>query len=221
MAMAQLRSDSLAEYSNVCTPLQDLGFSWIPEARHLVWQTTTFYANIADVWIVVTYVLFTLVLVPFCTTTPWKCKTRFTWCLTFTFVLRTLTLLCTRYPKFPGVNAAYTLSSSAEYPWAAVLILLGVRTTQTDYMFSGHVVGWTLTALFYWRYKLTATGVGTVVGVVFWLFNVTGILLLIAVREHYTADVVVAAAVAGLTYHVYHLALMVDSKKGGFIQWID
>jgi len=224
MAMAQLYSDGLTEYAAVCTPLQDLGFAWIPEARHLVWQTTCFYANIADVWVAVTYVTFAAVLVPFLTATPWTCKTRFTWCLTALFALRTVTLLCTRYPRFPGVNGPY-LPASAEIPFAAILILLGVRTTQTDYMFSGHVVGWTLTALFFWRHRRPNSVATTVVGVVFWLFNVTGMFLLVAVREHYTADVVVALALTTLVYTVQTAAVATTTADTPYVvrlvKWLE
>jgi membrane-associated phospholipid phosphatase len=216
MAMAQLYSDSLQ-----ALPLEDLGFKLLPEARHLVWPTTCFYATIADVWIAVTYVVFVLVLVPFLTDTPWTCKTRFTWCLTAVYMLRAITLLCTRYPRFPGVNAPYVLPA-ADMPWGAILVILGVRTTQTDYMFSGHTAGWALTAMFFWHYKRSKNNV---VAIVFWAFNVTGMFLLIAVREHYTADVVVALIVSVLVFNVYHLALAAAtaplSTIARFIAWLE
>jgi hypothetical protein len=222
MAMAQLYSDSLP----TTLPLEDLGFKILPEARHLVWSTTCFYATIADVWIAVTYVTFALVLVPFLTDTPWTCKTRFTWCLTAVYALRAITLLCTRYPRFPGVNGPYVLPG-ADIPWGAILIILGVRTTQTDYMFSGHAVGWALTAMFFWHYRRPKSAVATVVAVVFWAFNVTGMFLLIAVREHYTADVVVAVTVATLVFNVYHLATALavapapPTVIARFVQWLE
>jgi hypothetical protein len=215
--MAQLYSDGLQPAYDppsppgcpAASPLDDLGFKILPEARHLVWPTTCFYATIADVWIAATYVTFAFILVPFLTDTPWTCKTRFTWCLTAVYALRAITLLCTRYPRFPGVNGPYVLPNGYDVPWGAILIILGVRTTQTDYMFSGHAVGWALTAMFFWHYRRrrSRSTVATVVAVVFWAFNVTGMFLLIAVREHYTADVVVGVVVATLVFNVYHLAL--------------
>jgi hypothetical protein len=228
MAMVQLYSDSLQPPYDL-TPLDDLGFKLLPEARHLVWPTTCFYASIADVWIAATYVTFALVLVPFLTDTPWTCKTRFTWCLTAVYALRAITLLCTRYPRFPGVNAPYVLPA-ADFPWGAILIILGVRTTQTDYMFSGHAAGWALTAMFFWHYRRPKSTAATAVAVVFWAFNVTGMFLLIAVREHYTADVAVAVTVAALVFQVYHLATApavaptpttTTTALARFVQWLE
>lgn len=213
--MSQLRSDSLP--SPVCGPLQDLGFDVIPSLQQqLTWSTTTYWATIADVWCFSTYFVFGVLLVPFCCKTPWLTKTRFTFCLAFVFALRALTLLCTRYPRIPGgPNDVYVTPNTA---LGAVLVLLGMRTTQTDFLFSGHTSGWILMALFFWHYHKPGFAP---VALLFWLSNVTGIVLLIAVRTHYTADVLVAVIVSCLTFTCYHLA--VEEKPWAYrcIRWLD
>ncbi len=220
MSMSALRSDALPEYPPGCGPLQDLGFDVIPSLHHLSWVTTTYWATIADVWCFSTYVLFAVAIVPFCCKTPWLTKTRFTFCLAFIFALRAITLLCTRYPRVPtSVNGLYITPNTA---LGAVLVILGVRTTQTDFLFSGHTTGWILMALFFWHYKKD-THVGyAVLAALFWLSNITGIILLIGVRTHYTADVVVAIIITSLTFVCYHLA--VEPQKTlmhGLINWLD
>lgn len=220
MAMAGIHSDTLVEYPPGCGPLQDLGFEIFPRLTTVVWPTSSAYATIADVWLVGTYTLFVLVLLPFCTSKPWPAKIRYTLCMAFVFALRTLLLLCTRYPKVPSAYQAY--SDPPNLALAAVLVVLGVRTNQTDFMFSGHTTGWIVTALFLWHYRKPGTWY-TLIAVFLWLFNLTGILLLIAVRLHYTSDVVVAVIVASLTFTCYHLALpsREETYAYRFLQWIE
>jgi hypothetical protein len=220
MAMAGLRSDTIPEYPPECAPLVDTGFDIIPRLTTVVWPTLSAYATIADVWLVGTYVMFTLFFIPFCTTTPWTAKIRFTLCMAYIFSLRTLTLLCTRYPKVPGIHASY--SDVPSIPLAAVLVVLGVRTTQTDYMFSGHTVGWLMTAMCLWHYRREGAQY-TVAAIFLWLYNLTGILLLIAVRTHYTSDVLVACFISVLTFTCYHLALKDRHKTYAykFLTWVD
>jgi hypothetical protein len=215
MAMSQLRSDSLPKPT--CGPLQDVGFDAIPSLHHLTWPTTTYWATIADVWCFVTYIVFGCLIVPFCCKTPWLAKTRFTFCLAFVFALRTLTLLCTRYPQIPGgTNDVYITPNTA---LGAVLVVLGVRTTQTDLLFSGHTAGWILMAHFFWHYHKPGFAP---LAVLFWLSNITGIILLIGVRTHYTADVLVGGIIAGLTFTCYHLAVdPAETWLHSAINWID
>jgi hypothetical protein len=213
--MAALRLDALPDG----LPLYDTGFAVIPPLFHLTWVTTTYYATIADVWCMATYVLFAVLIVPFCCKTPWTTKTRFTFCLSFVFAVRTLVLLCTRYPQIAGgKNVPYLTPNTA---LGAVLVVLGVRTTQTDYLFSGHSCGWILTALFFWHYKRDHLGFA-LFAILFWLSNTVGIILLIGVRTHYTSDVVVAIFLSVLTFTVYHLAVSPrETYAYRFLKWVD
>ncbi len=214
--MAQLRSDALPE----TLPLYDTGFSVIPELAHLTWATTTYWATIADIWCFVTYVVFGILVVPFCCNSPWVAKTRFTFCISFVFAARTCVLLLTRYPRLVGINDVYVTPNTA---LGAVLVMFGIRTTQTDYLFSAHTSGWIMMALFFWHYR-KQTHIGFTLGaILFWLSNITGIILLIGVRTHYTSDVVVAIFITSLTFVSYHL--IVEGAKETYVyrlvKWLD
>ena len=199
MTMAQQFSDARPNYAEGCGPLQDFGFDFIPELSTLMWDTQTDYSNIADVWIAASYVLFLFVLVPFALKDPMLVVTRFLWCMSYGFAFRTATVFVTRYPRLPFKSPNYRPENVL---WGAVLIVLGARTTATDMMFSAHTFGWFMTASFVSRYSYYRWW-----SWIYWLFNLTGVFLLISVREHYTSDVVVGAVVAKLVFWVYHLAL--------------
>lgn len=216
MAMAQLRSDAMGDVPG--NLLEDLGFDILPRLTTVVWETTTYYANLADVWAAVAYIAFGFILVPFCCQSPLVAKIRFTLCISYVYSMRAIVLLCTRYPKLPGLNEKYVTPNVA---LGAVLVILGIRTTQTDFMFSGHSTVWTLTAIFFWHYRKPGDGY-TVLACFYWAFNVTGMFLLIAVREHYTADVVVAVIISTLAANCYHLC--VDARNTyayHVVRWID
>lgn len=199
MGMAQQFSDSRPNYAEGCGPLNDFGFDVIPELSTLMWDTTSDYSNIADIWIVSTYAIFLFILVPFFLKDPMLVLIRFLWCMSYGFAFRTATIFVTRYPRLPFKTPNYVAENVF---WGAILVLLGVRTTATDMMFSGHTYGWFLMASFVSRYSYYKWW-----SWFFWLFSLTGVFLLIAVREHYTSDVIVAAVVAKLVFWVYHLAL--------------
>lgn len=198
MALAQQYSDSLPEYPPECSPLQDLGFKILPWVQ-VHWDTQTWWENIADVWISASYGLFFVLLIFACRDSVLM-LTRFFWCLSYAFAIRTLIVLATRYPRVPFKSTPNYHADNII--WGALLILLGVRTTSTDMMFSAHTCGWVMTAWFIWHYSKTLW-----VTLPYLLFNVTGIILLLCVREHYTADVLVAIFLALLIPLVYHLLL--------------
>lgn len=216
MAMAQLRSDALPE----TVPLYDTGFSIIPEMAYLTWSTTTYWATIADIWCFVTYIVFGILVVPFCCNSPWAAKTRFTFCMTSVFVARTCVLLSTRYPRLVGINNIYITPNTA---LGAVLVILGIRTTQTDFMFSGHTSGWIMMAMFFWHYRKQSSVGYTLGAILFWLSNIVGMILLIGVRTHYTNDVAVAIVISSLTFVCYHL--VVGGAKETYVyrivKWLD
>ena len=167
------------------------------------------FQDIADIWMVSTYVIFLFIILPFFLHDPILALTRFLWCMSYAFGLRALTVLVTRYPRLPFDGPNYVLKSNLV--WGSILIMLGIRTTMTDMMFSGHTVGWVMMASFVSRYSKYAWWT-----YIFWLFCLVGIFLLLGVREHYTADVLVAIAVAKLIFWVYHLAL--DDEYMDFVR---
>lgn len=203
MAMVQLYGDSLPNYDQVCKPLRDLGFDVIPELG-ADWGGDTNYSNIADIWILVSYVSFVIITI-FLLPRPALIATRFCWIMSLNFMLRTLTIAVTRYPRLPFVVDNYHPSNIL---WGALLVVIGAKTTATDMMFSGHTLGFITTASFVSRY--TQYGVFSVL---FWIFNVLGILSLLSVREHYTADVLVAIIVAKFVFWSYHLYLDSEYRR--------
>lgn len=211
MSMAQQFSDALPNYAPGCGSLEDFGFNVVPELSSLIWwqqHSNGDYSNIADIWITASYVIFLFILVPFALRDPMLALTRFLWCMSYGFAFRTATVFVTRYPRLPFKGSNYHPSNVL---WGAILIVLGVRTTATDMMFSAHTFGWFMTASFVSRYSYYRWW-----SWVYWLFNLTGVFLLISVREHYTSDVIVGAVVAKLVFWVYHLAL--DDEYVRFIR---
>lgn len=220
MALAQQYSDSLPEYPPECAPLQDLGFKIFPWIQ-VHWETQTWWENIADVWITASYVLFFVLLIFACYDSVIM-ATRFFWCMAYAFFMRALIVLATRYPRVPFKSTPNYHADNLV--WGAILIMLGVRATSTDMMFSAHTCGWVMTMWFMWRYCRYLW-----VTILYWLINIAGIILLLCVREHYTADVLVAIFLATYVFFAYHLLLdeethmifgtvlilRFSSKKGG------
>lgn len=193
--MVQLHGDSLST-------AWDLGHAVLPQIY--AWETTTFFASITDIWIVVSYAIF----IAYCFWFhPAMVKRRFVMCLTIVYFLRIFTLLATRYPILPGiVNTRY---EAPNIFFSAFLIIAGVRTTQTDYMFSGHTALWTLMTLFVWHY----TSHKWTWGLFFALYNLAGVFLLLAIRMHYTADVLVGFYLSSSIFLIYHLLLQLEVKN--------
>ena len=206
MAMVQLYGDSLPNYDKVCGPLRDLGFDVIPQIG-ADWGGTTDYSNIADIWIIISYVSF-FVITGFMLKRPMLITTRFFWIMSLNFMLRTITIAVTRYPRLP-FSSTHGNYHPANILWGAILVVSGSRTTQTDMMFSGHTLGFITIASFISRY----TNYG-IFSIFYWVFNILGILSLISIREHYSADVVVACIVAKFVFWSYHLYL--DSQYRRF-----
>lgn len=219
MAMAQINCDTQTN----TLPLYDLGYTIIPRITDITWTTTTFWATYCDIAITSTYVVFSLLIMPFCCTPYWICNIRFTYVLTYTFTIRTLFLLSTHYPLvIPSINPVYLSPNTA---WGAILIMIGIRTTQTDYMMSGHTIGWTLMLLFFWHYKKNGV-VYTGLSILFTLFSVSGIILLIGIREHYTSDIMVSVVISTLSFSFYHISTWSKAERNNwwavrFLTWID
>lgn len=209
MAVAQQYGDSLPDYPAGCSPLLDLGFMVIPQiGPGGTWLTSSAFSSIADVWVIISYIVFFFyvgVFIP----RPMLVTRRFFWVMFYNFFIRTLVIALTRYPRLPFKMENFETSNIL---WGALLVLTGVKSTSTDMMFSGHTLGWITTASFISRY----TFYSSLFSVFFWVFNVLGILSLIALREHYTADIVVAIFIAKFVFWTYHLLL--DSEYILFVR---
>lgn len=195
MAILQLYPDSLEDYPRECAPLKDLGFQIIPYLG-VNWSSGTDFNSLADIWVIISLITF-FVVMTFLLQYPQLILRRWFWIMSLIFVMRALLVVSTRYPRLPYKAIDYHPSSW----WAgALLIISGVRATATDMMFSGHTANWIISASFMSRYSHYG-----LFSILFWIFNILGILSLIAVREHYTADILVAVFLAKFTFWAYHL----------------
>jgi hypothetical protein len=210
--MCQLRSDSL-------TPLFDLGFAVIPPLTAIIWPSSSYFTNLSDIWLLGTIGIFILLVLPFCVKRPWLTTIRFAWCLAVLFALRALTLLATVYPLTPQANPPYLTPNVA---LGAVLVLFGVRTTASDYMFSGHTALFILSATLFWQYRKRGPE-WVALSLLYWVVCVTGIVLLIGVRMHYTGDVVMATIIALLVATLYYVVAVQkrDSWVHALVDWCE
>jgi len=189
MAMLQLYPDSLPDYPPECQSLYDLGFTVLP-------QLADSYSVLADVLVLVTigsFILITIFLLP----NPQLIIRRWLFLLASLYLLRGVMVVLTRYPRLPFKMDKFTPSNPIQ---GAFLIMIGSAKTATDIMYSGHTVNFVLAGSFISRY----TGYG-VFSFFFWGLSLTGVLALIATREHYSTDVLVAFIITKLSFWVYHL----------------
>ena len=191
--ISQQYPDSLPEYPSVCQDLHDVGFKIIPYFG-LDWK------NLADIWIIAS--LGIAIITFFFLKRSQLIFRRFFITYGSVFLLRALTVFVTVYPRLPYETSANFHAPGGNFLWGSLLILSGVRTTAKDMMFSGHTSGFILTASFVGRYCENR-----VFSVLYWIFNILGAISLIAVREHYTADIVVAVIVTRFVFVNYHLWL--------------
>lgn len=189
MALLQLYPDSIDDSLALNVTLPDLGFKLIP-------QLTDDFSAVGDIWVGVTIGAFLLITI-FILDTPQLVIRRWLFLMAILYSLRGLTVITTRYPRLPFKGDRYLPSDPIV---GALSIIVGIHSTATDMMFSGHTINFILTASFVSRY----TNYG-VFSYFYWLSNVLGILALIAIREHYTADIVIAIIITKLAFWVYHL----------------
>ena len=195
--MGQIYADSLPDYPAECSRWMDLGWRIVPYLG-VTWFSGTDLNSLADIWIIVSLVSF-FAIVLFVFYRPQLIVRRFLFIYSAVFAFRALTVMATGYARLPYRSDPFRPTNPA---WGALLIMAGVRTTAKDLMFSGHTAGWILTASMISRYSHH-----TVLSVMYWLFNIAGILVLDGVREHTTADILVAVLITRLAYSNYHLWL--------------
>jgi len=190
MAIMQLYPDSIPDYPVVCQNLSDIGFKIIP-------QLSDDFTQVADIWILATIGVFVFILVPFVLDTPQLVLRRWMFLLGSLYLLRGLTIIDTRYPRLPFKGDKYQPNNPLE---GAFMIMVGAKSSATDMMFSGHTINFILVASFVSRYTMYG-----MFSYFIWIANTLGILSLIAVREHYTSDVVMAIILTKLAFWTYHL----------------
>jgi PAP2 superfamily C-terminal len=188
MMFMQLYTDSIEDYPAECGELIDFGFKVFPYWSNVSW--------LADVWVIVSIVIFVVFTLAISSELALR---RFMLILACLFFCRALIVPTTRYPGLP-INANRYRPDN----WlaGAILVLIGVHQTATDMLFSGHTANWILTASMMSRYSNYQW-----YAVVFWIFNICGIVSLIFLREHYLSDIITGVIVSKLAFWAYHLFL--------------
>jgi len=190
MAILQLYPDSLHDYPAECQNLTDIGFIIIP-------QLSDSWTSIADIWVLSTIGVFVLILIPWVLETPQLVARRWMFLLGILYLLRGITVIDTRYPRLPFKGSNFWPNNPIV---GAFAIMIGAHSTATDMVFSGHTVSFILIGSFVSRY----TNYGWLSYFV-WISNILGIIALLAIREHYTTDIIVAIIITKLAFWVYHL----------------
>jgi hypothetical protein len=188
MALMQLYQDSIPDYTGNCT-IVDLGFQIVP-------QLNDKWSAAADIWVFSMIGVFLFILIPFVLETPQLALRRWLYLLGVLYIMRGLVLIDTRYPRLPFKIDKYEPSNPIV---GALAILVGAKTTGRDILFSGHTVNFFLIGSFTSRYTRYS-----ILSYFIWAASLLGCLALLATREHYLADIVVAAIITKLAFWVYH-----------------
>ena len=117
---------------------------------------------------------------------------------TYGYALRATVVGLTLY--YPPEFKDHTGFVSSNPFVGALLLAVQVKSSLTDLMFSGHTTTWVLSARFVYYHS-----VSNVFRMLYVVGAVIGPILLVAVREHYSADVVVAVIIAWLLFEVHYL----------------
>jgi hypothetical protein len=195
MFLVQQWSDVQERPNNEICEIKDTFFLIIPNLPRVM--DDSFSVHAADAWILIQLgVFFAWIALTSPNRQLWVRRWFTMW--TYGYGLRALTVGLTFYyaPEFKDQEPF-----AADNPfYGALLLLLQLRSSLTDLMFSGHTMTWVLSARFVYYYAAS---------MLFRSFYVAGAVLgpflLIAVREHYSADVVVAVFVAYGVFEIYHL----------------
>lgn len=195
-AIAGLHSDGLENYA--CESLWDLGFHLIPLAP----LNAFWLPDAMALGAVVLFFIFTCVVFAEKPEERIRVLRRFFWVMGTVYFMRGWTVWGTRYPRVPYSLITNQPNNRPQYPALEVLaIVAGFHSTTTDLMFSGHTSLMCVIAWFYtWYFPAPAGALG-------WQWATLGILLILATRHHYTADIVVALFISTsvfLAYHWYH-----------------
>jgi len=193
MALVQLWIESRELEGQGCK-LFDTGQFILGKAM-LNFMSSSFFSSIADVWVAASVVGFFFWLgLDF--SHPEREFGRFFIIWGLVYFQRALAIGATRYPLLAG-NEPFVPPNPV---LGALLIVLGLMKTYSDFMFSGHTATWVVISFFIIRYAHNRF-----LGWLYIAFNFVGPFLLVAVEEHYLADVIVGALVGFWTFVGYHL----------------
>lgn len=196
-SLAQLWGESQPDLPADCK-LYDTGFMLVPHI-HVSWISQATIQTLSDTWVVVS-VLTAFIMFGFLTRHPQLTIRRFILLWATAFLIRGTIVGDTRYPRLNYNSNEKFLPKNPV--WGAILIMVGARTSITDAMYSGHTATWIITAYVALRYVRCR-----ILKVFYLIFNIFGIVSLLAVREHYSADIVVAVWMSSFIFLVYHLFL--------------
>ena len=218
--------------------LPDIGFILLPYLN---------MPHLPDVWNML-IVLGTLLPVIFIHPAKVKIMRRFAAVQGTCFLLRSVTIMATILPN--PFAACVNSSSSDEIPAIeAFKVMLGMRHTCGDVLYSGHAANFTLMALVWQEYgptyfpSMLTTDVSTSsvategsthryspewwTGVFFprffWGVAIVGYFIIIACRFHYTVDVLVGIVVVAKQWGLYHMIIRTPKQlaKVPFLAWFE
>lgn len=209
MSLLQIWTDSIPRPTDIpeCQ-VEDTFYMVIPNLPR--WMGVPLMGHAADLWILVT-ILMMIVFIYFNSPAGQRqLYVRRWFCVwTYGYFFRFITIGLTHYlaPLRKGV-VPYTPPN----PFlGALLITVGVKSSLNDLMFSGHTMTWVLAARYVWLY-----GVNRMFRYFFVIWCMVGPILLVAVREHVSADVGVSFIVGALLFSWYHM-WYVRGFRGGWL----
>jgi hypothetical protein len=94
-------------------------------------------------------------------------------------------------------------------------VMMGMRFTCGDVMYSGHSVNMTLMNLVWQEYMPAHWRGKALLRVVCWLANIGGLLTCVATHFHYSADCLLGFSISCCFFHLYHLGLKVPRPAVG------
>jgi len=122
----------------------------------------------------------------------------------FLFLCRALCLLGTQLPNpYTGYPTDHKYEGNIFYE--AFLVNLRYKITRTDVFYSGHTVSMTCIALMV-EYYHSNSKFQKVLSIVVWVITLFTLYMIVAVKFHYTIDVVVAFQLTIFTWKIYHMA---------------
>ncbi|KAJ2352539.1 hypothetical protein IWW50_006303 [Coemansia erecta] len=127
---------------------------------------------------------------------------RIAWMMAILYFLRSITISVTTLP--PSVHSCVPMVARNANDWARIvpMMISGQLSGCTDKVFSGHTAVLMISFLFWTRYARHWAFVAYSL-----VHTVVGIASVLAVRLHYTVDVVIAIMLTYLVHKVYYLLL--------------
>lgn len=138
---------------------------------------------------------------------PAEIGIRFLWLWGTVYYLRGCTIGVTRFPRLlPEENPMAVPDGLMLGLWG---LITGDRSTQSDFMFSGHTATMTLLGHFvsYYTFRHAFSRL-------YWVLVLCGYWAILASRIHYTADILVAIIIATLLFYLFHVIVDPDFFTG-------